>query len=153
MTGLDDFERGLTGEFVSASGLKGFRTRPSHMDASGFGGSHACFRAFGDEGALVFGEHGELTEDHAPDGRRCVNALGDGVEMDAALLQVIQDRQQMNGGSTKTVQLPDGQRVTGLEISHHAVKSRTCRLGTGDAVIGIELGTSCGLERIHLQGL
>lgn len=67
--------------------------RPSHMHAPCFCGFHAGFGAFGDLFAFEFGEDGELTENHAPDGGSCVDALGDDVEVDAALLQVIQERQ------------------------------------------------------------
>lgn len=64
--------------------------RPSHMNASGFGGGHACFGAFGDEVAFVLCEDRELTKDHAPKGGASIDALSDDVEVYAACAEVFE---------------------------------------------------------------
>ena len=61
------------------------------MLPSGLCGGHASLGAFGDKGAFVFGEDSELPKDHAAHGCGGIDALGDGVEMNAAVLKVLQD--------------------------------------------------------------
>lgn len=94
-------------------------SRPSDMHSSCFCGLHACLGALGDEGAFVLGKDGELAEYHAAYSGVGVEALGDGVELDTARLQVVEDLKKMNGGAAQPVELPDCERISGLEVSQH----------------------------------
>lgn len=66
------------------------------MHAPGFGSGHACLGAFADLFALELGKHGELAVEHATNSGGGVNALCDGLEINAALSQIVQQLQQMD---------------------------------------------------------
>ncbi|KPN62100.1 hypothetical protein AKJ29_07390 [Aliiroseovarius crassostreae] len=60
------------------------------MNASGFGCRHASFGAFRDEITFILSKHRKLTIDHLSDCCVGVDALRDGVKVDAAISEVIQ---------------------------------------------------------------
>lgn len=107
------------------------------MHSARFGCCHARFGAFRDEGAFIFSEDRKLPEDHAPDGGACVDALGDDVEVDATLTEIIKQRQQMQGGSSEAIQLPHHQCVARAQGSQQIIQPLAADDLPRDAVIAI----------------
>lgn len=114
-------------------------------------GFHACLGAFGDQRAFVFRKDSELSKDHTPNCCRCVDALGDGLKMNTARLQVFEDREQMDRRAAQPVQFPDGERVAFGEVSQHGLKAGTVFLSSRQTVIGVKLGASSGFQGVDLQ--
>src|SRR5574340_319168 len=72
-------------------------------------------------------------------------------ELDAALVQVVDDLQHVLGIAGEAVEFPDGQDVAGAQVVQARGQLRAVDLGAADAVVGEDPHGAGGVESVELE--
>lgn len=106
-------------------------SRPAEAHTALFRGLHAARRPFADHLSLELGESAQHLQHEAAGRRVRIDVLGDALEGSAALLQALDDGEEVLKRSRNTVELVDDQGVAALEIPEEFVEDWSAQRGAG----------------------
>ena len=110
----------------------------------------AC--ALGDERALELGQDADHLPHGAARGGVRVDRLGKRAELHAALLELVEHVDEIREAPAEPVELPDDQRIAGLQGLEAPEQGRALRRGSRDSLV-FEHGFTAGLlQGCELQG-
>jgi hypothetical protein len=81
-----------------------------------FGATHACTNALDDQGALQFGDRRDDDHDRATQRTVCVDRFALGKELNAEVVQFVEDLQEVLGGPGQAVARPDEDDIEAMPM-------------------------------------
>lgn len=106
-------------------------SRPAEAHTALLRSLHAAGRAFADHLSLELGESAQHLQHEPSSGRVGVDVLGEALEGSAALLQALDDGEEVLKRSRNAVELVADQGVAAFEISEEFVEDWSAQRGAG----------------------
>lgn len=130
--------------------LAGQFGRGTALHAPQSGRLHAFAGSLDDKAAFKFGERGENVKGEFAAWDRGVDFFGERTEVNDALVEVLNDGNEVAQAAGQPVELPNGERVAVPQCFEATGEGRALRGGSG-AAVGENLFASGALQRLQLH--